>query len=86
MALQELLAPIVALTGANLVVTNSAIGNNPVYPYTYCMEAHVGQTPDIVSWEVCCNLLYDTSRLKHSERVLLSASNCSQMLFDDKSH
>jgi hypothetical protein len=52
MVLLELLAPIVALTGANLVVTNSAIGNNPVFPYTYCMEAHVGRTADVASWEV----------------------------------
>jgi hypothetical protein len=52
MVLQELLAPIVALTGANFVATNSAIGNNPVFPYTYCMEAHVGRTADVASWEV----------------------------------
>jgi hypothetical protein len=55
MVLQELLAPMVALTGVNLIVTNSAIGNNPVYPYTYCMEAHVGRTADVASWEVRFN-------------------------------
>jgi hypothetical protein len=52
MVLLELLAPIVALAGVNLVVTNGAMGNTAVYPYSYCVEAHVGQTPDIVSWEV----------------------------------
>eukprot|EP00611_Tribonema_gayanum_P032798 TRINITY_DN992_c0_g1_i3.p1 TRINITY_DN992_c0_g1~~TRINITY_DN992_c0_g1_i3.p1 ORF type:complete len:544 (-),score=120.67 TRINITY_DN992_c0_g1_i3:544-2145(-) len=48
----EIMGPIFAHAGVNFTSSNGAMGNNGILPYSYCMEAHAGSHPDIVSWEM----------------------------------
>ncbi|CAM9387307.1 unnamed protein product [Choristocarpus tenellus] len=52
MLFKDHLAKAMALTGVTLKVRNVAMGNNPVSPYSYCVEAHAGDDADIVTWEM----------------------------------
>ncbi|KAG5174971.1 hypothetical protein JKP88DRAFT_339673 [Tribonema minus] len=49
---ETILAPVFARAGVDFTASNGAIGNNDILPYSYCMEAHAGAHPDIVSWEM----------------------------------
>eukprot|EP00611_Tribonema_gayanum_P032801 TRINITY_DN992_c0_g2_i1.p1 TRINITY_DN992_c0_g2~~TRINITY_DN992_c0_g2_i1.p1 ORF type:complete len:574 (-),score=187.81 TRINITY_DN992_c0_g2_i1:757-2478(-) len=49
---ETILAPVFARAGVAFTASNGAIGNNDILPYSYCMEAHAGAHPDIVSWEM----------------------------------
>ncbi|KAG5178427.1 hypothetical protein JKP88DRAFT_168701, partial [Tribonema minus] len=52
MVLERLLKPVLQLAGVELRVLNGAMGNTDFLPYSYCVEAHAGAHPDVVSWEM----------------------------------
>ncbi|KAG5183371.1 hypothetical protein JKP88DRAFT_185973, partial [Tribonema minus] len=47
MQFESIMAPIFEHSGVNFTATNSAMGNNDIVPYLWCLEAHVGIDPDI---------------------------------------
>eukprot|EP00611_Tribonema_gayanum_P015318 TRINITY_DN2714_c0_g2_i3.p1 TRINITY_DN2714_c0_g2~~TRINITY_DN2714_c0_g2_i3.p1 ORF type:complete len:593 (-),score=166.54 TRINITY_DN2714_c0_g2_i3:236-2014(-) len=52
MVLEQLFKPVLQLAGVNFRVLNGAMGNTDFLPYSYCVEAHAGAHPDVVSWEM----------------------------------
>ncbi|KAG5178445.1 hypothetical protein JKP88DRAFT_350311 [Tribonema minus] len=52
MVLEQLFKPVLQLAGVNFHVLNGAMGNTDFLPYSYCVEAHAGAHPDVVSWEM----------------------------------
>jgi len=49
------LAPVLASLDVQLVVRNQALGNNPCYPYSHCVETHMGADVDLLAWEQSMN-------------------------------
>lgn len=45
------LKPIFESINIPFIVRNSAIGNNPCYPYDACIATQVGDDLDILTWE-----------------------------------
>jgi len=52
--------PIFKQLNIALVVRNHAIGNNPCYPYGACIETHLGDDLDILTWEQSMNCGHDS--------------------------
>jgi hypothetical protein len=45
------LAPVLSKLHVNLTVRNHALGNNPCYAYDACIETHMGDDLDLLTWE-----------------------------------
>lgn len=43
--------PVFSKLNVNLTVRNHALGNNPCYAYDACVETHMGDDLDLLTWE-----------------------------------
>lgn len=53
--LQEIMTPALAALGVSFESRNSALGNNPCFPYDVCVHMFVGDDADLVHWEQSYN-------------------------------
>jgi hypothetical protein len=51
LAFESMMKPVFQAAGFDLRIQNTAMGNNPVYPSTWCIKTIAGEDVDIVGWE-----------------------------------
>ena len=52
------MAPVLLKLNVNLTVRNHALGNNPCYAYDACIETHMGDDLDMLTWEQVSSLIF----------------------------
>lgn len=65
----DTLDPLMKLLSITFVVRNRAIGNNPCYPYDECLNTHLGNDLDVVTWEQSMNCGRESKPLETFTRI-----------------